>query len=63
MEASKLKEYLFQIADKLTSESTLEDVHEQLALLSDIDASEEDERAGRTLTQEEVENLSKSWLK
>ncbi|MFN2424291.1 MAG: hypothetical protein ABR572_11025 [Cryomorphaceae bacterium] len=63
MESSKLKNYLIRIAEKLTPESTMEDVYEQLALLSDIDASEENERKGEILTQNEVERISKSWLK
>jgi len=60
---SKLKEHLIQIADKLTSESILEDVYEQLSLLSDIEISEKQERAGEVLTQHKVERESKEWLK
>ncbi len=60
---TKLKEYLTQIADRLTPESTLEDVYEQLSLLADIDESEEQEEKGETLTQNEVEAKSKEWLK
>lgn len=37
---TNLKEHLIQIADKLTSESTLEDVYGQLSLLTDIEISE-----------------------
>ena len=60
---SKLKDHLIQIADKLTPESTLEDVYEQLSLLSDIEESEKQFDAGETLTQTEVEQKSKEWLK
>jgi hypothetical protein len=35
----KLKAYLNQIADRLTENSTLEDLYEQLSLLADIDES------------------------
>ena len=59
----KLKEHLNTIAGQLTSDSTLEDVYEQLALLADIEISEEQERNGEVLTQAEVEQQSKEWLK
>jgi predicted transcriptional regulator len=60
---SKLKEHLVQIADRITPESTLEDVYDQLSLLADIEESEEQEQKGETLTQIEVEEKSKKWLK
>ncbi len=60
---TKLKEHLIQIADSLTSESTLEDVYEQLSLLADIEISEQQEQKGQTLTQSEVELQSKEWLR
>ena len=63
MKETKLKEYLNQIADRLTPESTLEDVYEQLSLLADIEESEEQEKNGETLTQDEVEAKAKEWLK
>ena len=60
---TKLKEHLKQIANTLTSESTLEDVYEQLSLLSDIEISEQQDKVGEILTQREVELESKEWLK
>jgi len=60
---SKLKDHLIQIAYKLTPESTLEDVYEQLSLLSDIEESEKQFDTGETLTQSEVEKKSKEWLR
>jgi len=60
---TKLKDHLKQIADKLTAESTLEDVYEQLSLLSDIEISELQEKAGDVLTQQEVEIESKEWVR
>ena len=62
MKEVKLKEYLKQIADRLTKESTLEDVYKQLSLLADIDESEEQVEKGEVLTQKEVEERSKEWL-
>ncbi|ELR67987.1 hypothetical protein C900_01325 [Fulvivirga imtechensis AK7] len=63
MKEVKLKEYLNQIADRLTKDSTLEDVYEQLSLLADIDESEEQVEKGEVLSQKEVEEQSKEWLK
>jgi len=63
MDGQKLKDYLIQIAGKITPETELEDIYKQLALLSDIDKSEEEEASGETLTQGEVEEKSKEWLK
>jgi hypothetical protein len=62
MEDVKLKKYLLQIADKITADSTLEDVYEQLALLADIDESEMEEKSGATFSQKEVKEVSTSWL-
>lgn len=63
MKEVALKKYLTQIADKLTPESTLEDVYEQLSLLSDIDESEQQEKNGKTLSQTEVQSISHEWLR
>lgn len=63
MKEVALKKYLIQIANKLTSESTLEDVYEQLSLLSDIDESEQQEKKGEVLTQKEVQAKSREWLR
>lgn len=60
---TELKEHLIRIADNLTPDSTLEDVYEQLSLLADIEISEEEERNGEVLTQSEVEQQSREWLK
>ncbi|GAB3334303.1 hypothetical protein GCM10027429_15430 [Marivirga atlantica] len=63
MKKVALKKYLIQIAEKLTPESTLEDVYEQLSLLADIDESEEQEKNGEILSQKEVQTLSREWLR
>jgi hypothetical protein len=63
MKEVALKKYLIQIADKLTPESTLEDVYEHLSLLSDIDESEQQEKNGEVLTQKEVQARSREWLR
>lgn len=61
MKELRLKEYLNQIAERLTESSTLEDVYEQLSLLSDINDSEEQVKNGETLTQKEVEAKYEEW--
>ena len=58
-----LKEHLNRIAEQLTSESTLEDVYEQLALLADIEKSEEDERENRLFSTSQVKSKLNEWLK
>ncbi|MGL1889369.1 MAG: hypothetical protein OCD76_22835 [Reichenbachiella sp.] len=58
-----LKEHLLNIADRLTPESTLEDVYEHLSMLSDIEESEKQEKSGEILSQSEVEHSSRAWLK
>jgi hypothetical protein len=59
----KLKEHLSRIANQLTPESTLEDVYEQLALLSDIEKSEQDEKENRLFSTTEVKAELDKWLK
>ncbi len=63
MKEAILKKHLILIADKLTPESTLEDVYEQLSLLSDIEESEQQEKRGEILTQKEVQSKSREWLR
>jgi hypothetical protein len=47
MESSVLKKHLLEIAEKLTPESTIEDVYQHLSLLADIDESENQEKKVR----------------
>lgn len=63
MNSEKIKQYLKQIADNITPETQLEDIYEQLSLLADIDESEEQENKGDVLTQDQVEEQSRQWLK
>ena len=63
MKQVALKKYLIQIAEKLSPDSTLEDVYEQLSLLSDIDESEQQEKNGETLSQKDVQTMSREWLR
>ncbi len=63
MEIIKLKESLLKIAEKVQPDTTVEDIFKQLSYLIDIEESEEQERRGEIKTQEEVEKISKEWLK
>lgn len=63
MQKTDVKSLLTEVMSRLTSESTLEDVYEQLALLSDIELSEKQELNDQVHTQEEVEKRSQEWLK
>lgn len=63
MKASTLKKHLIKIAENLTPDSTIEDVYEHFSLLTDIDESEQQEKDGEVLTQNQVEEASAKWLK
>lgn len=63
MDSERIKEYLKQIADSVTPETQLEDIYEQLALLADIDESEDQDSRGEVYSQDQVEEKSKEWLK
>ena len=60
---SLLKEHLTQITNQLTPESTLEDVYEQLSLLTDIEISEKQESDNEIYTQKEVRERFEKWSK
>lgn len=59
----KIKQSLLEIAGRVKQTTTLEDVYKQLALLSDIEKSEQEEKAGKVYTHTEVEKKAKRWLK
>jgi uncharacterized protein YbaP (TraB family) len=63
MSSEKIKEYLLQIAGNVNKETQLDDIYEQLALLNDIDESEEEEKQGNVLSHKEVISRSNQWLK
>jgi hypothetical protein len=63
MRKSKIKESLLQIASRVTSDTTIEEVYEQLALLSDIAISEQQEKEGMVASHADVKRRSKKWLK
>lgn len=63
MTGSKIKQSLLEITNRVKSNTTIEDVYEQLALLSDIEKSEQQERESKVFTQKEVEKKAKKWLK
>jgi predicted transcriptional regulator len=63
MNSEKLKEHLLQIADNVKQDTQLDDIYDQLALLADIDESEEQEKQGKVVSQEEMISRSSQWLK
>ena len=63
MSGIKIKKTLLQIANNVNSSTTIEDVYEQLALLADIEKSEEQEKQGQTFTHKEVAKKARKWLK
>jgi uncharacterized pyridoxal phosphate-containing UPF0001 family protein len=63
MKHPNLKETLIKIADNVDDKTTFEDVLKQLTFLLDIEQSEQDEKDGNIFTQQEVEKISKEWLK
>jgi uncharacterized protein YbaP (TraB family) len=63
MSSTKIKQSLLEIAARVKPTTTLEDVYEQLALLSDIEKSEEQEKQGKVLTHAEISKKAKKWLK
>ena len=60
MTASKIKQSLLEIASRVKANTTIEDVCEQLALLSDIEKSEQQEREGKVFTQKDVKKKLKN---
>ena len=63
MSSQAIKKSLIEIANKVTHKTTIEDVYEQLALLSDIEKSEEQEKLGEVFSHAEVKKKAKKWLK
>lgn len=63
MSSEKLKEHLLQIAGDVKEDTRLDDIYDQLALLADNEESEEQVMRGDFVTQQEVEEKSKQWLK
>jgi hypothetical protein len=63
MTTSTIKNSLLEIASKVNRNTTIEDVYEHLALLNDIEKSEEQEKDGKILTHKALKNKAKKWLK
>ena len=63
MSGIKIKQTLLQIANRVNSTTTIEDVYEQLALLADIEKSEQQEKQGEVFTHKEIAKKAKKWLK
>jgi homoserine trans-succinylase len=63
MTTSTIKNSLLEIASKVNRNTTIEHVYEHLALLNDIEKSEEQEKDGKIVTHKALKNNTKKWLK
>ena len=63
MSGTKIKQSLLEIANRVKPTTTLQDVYEQLAMLSDIEKSEEQEKQGKVFTHSEVRKKAEKWLR
>lgn len=63
MTTSTIKNSLLEIASKVNRNTTIEHVYEHLALLNDIEKSEEQEKDGKIVTHKALKNKAKKWLK
>lgn len=63
MSGSNIKKSLLEIASRVKSNTTLEEVYQQLAMLSDISLSEEQEKAGQISSHRDIKKRAKKWLK
>jgi hypothetical protein len=63
MDAKRIKAYLLELADKVDSKTTLEDIYNHLALLRDIDQAEEEVKLGLVVPDSEVRKMAREWLK
>jgi predicted transcriptional regulator len=63
MSSQKIKQTLLEIAGRVKADTTIEDVYRQLALLADIEKSEEQEKQGKVFTHTQVEKKAKKWLR
>jgi hypothetical protein len=62
MSSEKLKEHLLQIASNVKRDTQLGDIYEQLALLADIDESEEQEKLAKVISHEEAFSRTRQWV-
>ena len=58
-----LQDYLLNIAQKVTEETTVEDIFEQFQMLLDIEESEQQIENGLVYTQEQIKQEANVWLK
>ena len=63
MEALILKKHLYKIADKVTENTTIEDIFEQFQMLIDIIESEKQIKDNLVFSHEKIRQLASTWLK
>jgi len=63
MEALILKNHLYKIADKVTENTTIEDIFEQFQMLIDIIESEKQIKDNLVYSHDNVKQEASTWLK
>jgi hypothetical protein len=63
MSGSKIKKSLLEIASRVKPNTTIEEVYEQLAMLSDVSIAEEQEKYWKVSSHADVKKRAKKWLK
>lgn len=58
-----IKKSLIEIASRVTPSTTLEEVYQQFAMLSDIEILEDQEKSGEVSSHQEVKKRAKKWLR
>ncbi|MCE9532975.1 MAG: hypothetical protein K8T89_17895 [Planctomycetes bacterium] len=56
------KEIVYDRLGRISDHVSLEEIRDELLLMIELEKSMEDVRAGRVYTQEQVEEMSKSWI-
>ena len=58
-----LQDYLLNIAQKVTEETTVENIFEQFQMLLDIEEAEQQIENGLVYTHEQIKQEANEWLK
>ena len=63
MEALVLKNHLYNIAEKITENTTIEDIFEQFQMLIDIIESEKQIKDNLVFSHKDVQKEASTWLR
>jgi len=59
--ATSPKAIVREVLDRMPENATLEEISEQIAILTALEAAEDDIRAGRVSSDEEVKERARKW--